>query len=252
MGAGGGRMHALGLDKLPLSVWIGFDPREAACFAVARASVHKCSPQPIKVTGLVLDDLRRRGLYTRPTERRDGKLWDAISRSNMSTEFAISRFLTPHLAGRGLALFVDCDVLFRVNVLEIFALADPTKAVSVVKHTHVPTSDTKMDDQVQTAYRRKNWSSVMLFNCDHPANRRLTPDVVNSFPGLNLHELCWLKDDEVGELPQRFNYLVNYTRLPDGEEPAVVHWTDGAPCFPDHADDEYAGEFWDELARWAA
>lgn len=245
-------MHEVGLGDLPLSVWIGFDPREAACFAVARGSIRRHSPQPVRVAGLVLEELRSRGLYTRPTELRDGRLWDVISRSSMSTEFAISRFLTPHLAERGLALFADCDVLFRVNVLKIFALADPDKAVSVVKHAHVPTSDTKMNGQLQVPYRRKNWSSVMLFNCDHPANRRLTPEVVNSFPGLNLHELCWLKDDEIGELPQRFNYLVNYTRLPDGEEPAVVHWTEGAPCVPGHEIDEYAGEFWDELGRWAA
>ena len=49
-----------------------------------------------------------------------------------------------------------------------------------------------MDGAVQTVYPRKNWSSLMLFNCDHPAVRALTPDVVNRESGAYLHRMQWV------------------------------------------------------------
>lgn len=90
----------------------------------------------------------------------------------MSTEFAISRFLTPHLAGRGLALFMDCDMLVRSNLTSLFLdLETGDKAVYCVKHQYNPTGNEKMDGQLQTRYVRKNWSSFMIFDCNHPANK---------------------------------------------------------------------------------
>lgn len=234
---------------MDFSVFIGFDPREAACFAVARSSVNRRLTAPWPVRGLVLQDLQARGLYRRPVEVRDGRLFDPISDHPMSTEFAISRFLTPHLAGSGWALFMDCDQMARVNLqAELLPLLDERYAVMCVKHDHRPAETVKMDGQVQAAYYRKNWSSVMVFNVDHPANRALTLDAVNELPGRDLHRFCWLDDELIGDLPPRFNYLVGHTRLDD---PAIVHWTSGAPCLPGYQGVEYAGEFYQELVRWA-
>jgi lipopolysaccharide biosynthesis glycosyltransferase len=234
-----------------VSVWVGFDPREAACFAVARSSIRRQTNTPIPIKGVVLDELRRRGLYTRPTEQRGAQLWDVISDAPMSTEFACSRFLVPHLAKSGLALFMDCDIMARTNIMDLFALADPSKAVQCVQHEHAPIETMKMDGQIQTTYGRKNWSSVMLFNLDHPANKRLTVDMVNELPGRDLHRFCWLDDHEIGSLPARWNYLVGHTRLEAGDEPALVHWTEGAPCLNGMAGVEYEREFWEELEWWA-
>ena len=88
------------------SVWIGFDPREAAAFAVARHSIRQHSPKHIPVFGLVLSDLQARGLYTRPTKIRtnsDGRfeMVDELSirpdyDGRVSTQHAIARFLVPH------------------------------------------------------------------------------------------------------------------------------------------------------------
>lgn len=235
------------------SVYIGFDPREGACYAVARSSVRRQMLTPYQVRGVVLEQLQRQGLYTRPIERRDGLLFDPISEHTMSTEFAISRFLVPHLAKGGWALFMDCDQMARVDLSKkLVPLLDDRFAVMCVKHDHQPTATTKMDGQVQSRYSRKNWSSVMAFNCDHPANRALTLELINSVPGRDLHAFCWLDDDLIGELPARFNYLVGYTRLPEGEAPAIVHWTEGAPCMAGYEQAEYAGEFYQELTRWAA
>jgi hypothetical protein len=232
------------------SVWIGFDPREADAFAVARNSLRRHTFSPMQVTGLVLADLRRAGLYTRPTSVKGGRLWDDISEAPMSTEFAISRFLVPHLAKEGWALFVDADMLFRTSVRKLFELADPSKAVMVVKHQYDPPEGIKMDGQAQTRYARKNWSSVMLFQVGHPANSRLTVEMVNTLPGRDLHRFCWLEDDEIGDLPQSWNWLAGHS---DPEiEPDLVHFTEGLPSMPGHEHDAYADEWRAELLRWAA
>lgn len=232
------------------SVWIGFDPREADAFAVAKHSCERHMVKPVPVRGIVLDEMRRRGLYWRPTGTRDGRLWDGISEAPMSTEFAISRFLTPLLAGAGWALFSDADMLFRSNVDRLFDLADPDKAVMVVKHRHEPEPGVKMDGQVQTRYARKNWSSVMLFNCGHPANQRLTVDLLNTVPGRDLHRFCWLEDSEIGELDQSWNWLAGHS---DPEiDPDIVHFTDGVPSMAGYEDAPYGDEWRAELTRWAA
>ena len=135
------------------SVWIGFDPRpaETQAFAVARSSILKRVGQNVPIHGLILSHLEREKLYRRPTFRRDGKLWDGISDARMSTEFAISRFLVPHLAETGLALFVDADVMARADLMELFGCFDPAKACMVVKHDYTPRAETKMIGELQTA-----------------------------------------------------------------------------------------------------
>lgn len=233
------------------SIWIGFDPREAAAFAVARATAGRMTAQPIPIRGIVPDEMRARGLYSRPTSRRDGRLWDDISDAPMATEFAISRFLTPHLAGAGLALFMDCDMLVRGSLVPLFdhAKAHPEYAVFCVKHDFAPPEGVKMDGQLQTLYARKNWSSVMLFNCDHPSNRKLTVELVNTVPGRDLHRFCWLEDDEIGALPAQWNYLVGHTAI--DEEPKIVHFTDGIPTMPGYEQAAFADEWRAALHAWA-
>lgn len=231
-----------------MRVYIGFDPREAAAFAVARSSIRQWNKH-ILVHGLVLDDLRKQGLYTRPTEVRLGKTWDVISGAYQSTEFANSRFLVPHLAREGWAAFMDCDMLVRTNIARVFDKLDHNKAVYCVKHDHMPNNDTKMDGQAQTAYPRKNWSSFMLFNCSHPANAGLTLDLINSAPGRELHRFCWLEDHHIGELGPEWNYLVGHTET--NVEPKVVHFTDGGPWFHGFENVPYADEWRAEMTRWA-
>src|SRR3990167_8140371 len=153
-----------------LSRWIGFDPREASAFAVARHSIRARTNAPLSINGIVLSHLRKRGLYTREMEVRPGSaghniLWDVISEAPCATEFAISRFLTPHLAKTGLALFMDCDMLVRADLMGLFRQAEYTDyAVMCVKHKPMRAAAYKMDGQYQTTYNRKNWSSVLLFN----------------------------------------------------------------------------------------
>src|SRR4051812_7824126 len=168
------------------------------------------------VYGLVLQDLISLGMYTRPMERRPSAadrpiMWDVISDAPQSTEHANSRFFVPHLAKTGWALFCDGDVMFRGNVKNLFDQLDPAKALYCVHHTHEPTSTIKMDGQTQSQYNRKNQSSVMAFNCDHPANKALTLKVLNNTPGRDLHCFMWLEDAQIGHLDQCWNHLVGYT-----------------------------------------
>lgn len=231
-------------------IYIGYEPREAEAFAICRRSFRQRLSIPIQIKGISLYRARQLGLYWREHERKQHQLWDKISGAPMSTEFAITRFLTPILAQTGFALFVDCDMLARQNVARIFDLADPEKAVMCVQHEHNPTETVKMDNQVQTRYSRKNWSSVMLFNCDHPSNQKLTLEMINTLPGRDLHRFCWLEDHEIGALPPQWNYLVGHTVLPEGVEPAIVHFTDGIPSMDGYENVEYAGEYIDQREAW--
>ncbi len=234
------------------SIYIGFDPREADAFAVARESIRRRLNVPIPIHGIVLDELRKRGLYYRPTQRPNGKLWDEISEASMSTEFAIARFLTPILAKEGWALFVDGDVLARANVEELFRLAEvqTDKAVVCVQHNFHPPPGVKMDGQEQTRYARKNWSSVMMFHVTHPANKALTVDLINTVPGRDLHRFCWLEDSEIGEVGPEWNWLAAYSS--PAIRPKIVHFTEGTPAMRGYEDQPYADEWRAEMMRWAA
>lgn len=205
--------------------------------------------------GLVLRELQEKGLYTRPIEYRQSAadrpiMWDVVSDAPMSTEHANSRFLVPHLAKTGWALFMDGDMLVRGNIARAFEKLDGLKAVYCVHHKYDPPVGVKMDGQEQTRYARKNWSSFCLFNADHPANRALTPDYVNVTPGRDLHRFAWLDDDEIGELGPEWNWLVGHSD--PAIDPVVVHFTAGTPQMDGFENVPYADEYRAELARWAA
>jgi lipopolysaccharide biosynthesis glycosyltransferase len=210
-----------------IRVFIGYDPREAVAFSVLAHSIHVHATAPVSATPLRLSQLA--GLFTRPRD------------PLQSTDFAFSRFLTPYLSGyEGWSLFMDCDMLVRDDIAKLWALRDDAFAVMVVKHDHRPREDVKFLGHAQTAYAKKNWSSVMLFN--NARCRNLTPEYVNTASGLELHQFKWLESDSlIGELPRRWNHLVGY----DDVDPhaAIVHYTLGGPYFDDYAQCEYADEW---------
>ncbi len=207
-----------------MRVYLGYDGREKEAYRVAEKSLLSVSPGAV-VTPLDAERLASFGLLRRPTDLRGG-IYDFPSNAPASTAFHVSRFLVPHLAQSGWALFCDSDVVFLADVAELFALADPTKAVMVVKH-YQGGGGFKMDGQIQTAYRRKNESSVMLVNADHPANLRLSLQDVNERPGRDLHQFYWLNESEIGYLPAEWNWLVNVEPIP--KAPKIAHFTEGGP-----------------------
>lgn len=239
------------------SIYLGFDGRESDAYAVARASIRRRLNQPLPIYGLVLSRLKEGGLYYRPTEKRPSAadkpiLWDVISDAPMATEFSISRFLVPHLAGDGLALFCDADVMARADLGDLFrkAESDTSKAVWCVKHKHRPSGTVKMDGQPQTSYGRKNWSSVVMWNVDHPSNKALTVEAVNVWTGRDLHQFVWLRDDEIGEIGPEWNHLVG--EVAPNPHARLVHFTLGVPSMAGYETCEFADEWREELNRWAA
>ena len=138
-------------------------------------------------------------------------------------------------------------MLARANLYELKSLLDDSKAVLCVQHDHRPSFNVKMDGQEQTSYPRKNWSSVMAINVDHPANDALTIELVNAKPGRDLHRFCWLDETDVGALPPEWNVLVGHTD--EVRDPKIVHFTDGGPWFEAFRNVPYADEWFSVLDR---
>lgn len=230
-----------------MRVFIGYDPRERLAWQVCAASLQATARQPVSIEPISRDQLAQAGHYTRQQHDQDGVQWDAISGQPCSTDFSIARFWIPVLAPRaGWVLFCDCDFLWRRDVGELFALADSRYAVMVVKHQHAPSETLKMDGQVQRVYPRKNWSSLALWNMSHAGNQRLNHYKLNTLPRDSLHGFCWLRDEEIGEIPETWNWLDGHSN-PE-IDPAVVHLTRGTPDMPGWEYTRYAGE-WCQYAQ---
>ena len=214
-----------------LSIYIGYDPRESAAFYTLAHSISRRSSVPVSIAPLMQSQLKR--LYWRPRGPTE------------STEFSMTRFLVPALSEyRGWSIFMDCDMLCRVDIAELAREIERQrdKAVLVCKHDYVPKTQRKFLDQVQTKYPRKNWSSLMVFNNERC--RSLGVDYVNSASGLELHRFAWTEDQAIGELPLEWNWLVGeYAYNPAAK---IVHYTIGGPYFPEYRDCEYADEWFAE------
>jgi|TARA_B100001094_G_scaffold316568_1_gene357958 lipopolysaccharide biosynthesis glycosyltransferase len=218
-----------------MKVFVGYDPREDIAYQVCKHSIIARS-KDAEVYPLKQKELRDAGWYTRPTDKL------------ASTEFTFTRFLVPELANfKGWAVFMDCDMILTTDIKELFDQADDKYAVMCVQHDYTPKEGMKMDGQKQTIYPRKNWSSVMLINCAHPSNARLTQDMVNDteLNGAYFHRFSWLKDEEVGELDHTWNYLVGV--YDDIKKPKLIHYTEGGPWFENYRDCDFHAEWKTEL-----
>ena len=211
-----------------MKIFVGYDTREDITYQVCEHSI-KQHQSRAEVLPLKMKELREAGLYTRPI--------DPLS----TTEFTFSRFLIPYMTNyTGWAVFCDCDFVWTVDAAELFAQADDRYAVMVVKHDYTPPPGTKMDNQKQMPYPRKNWSSMILWNCAHPANRAITPEMVNKETGQYLHRFSWLKDEEIGSVDHSWNWLVGWYKEPKDGAPKVLHYTEGGPWFKEYRDCEYS------------
>jgi len=213
-------------SKFPLKIMIGFDQSESVAMHVLIHSILARASKPVSITPIYLNNIR--DVYTK---QRDPK---------QSNEFSFTRFLTPYLSNyEGWSLFLDCDMMLRTDIAELFELADPDKAVMVVKHHYTPTTDRKYLGAVQYRYPRKNWSSVMLFN--NSKCKALTPEYVNHASAMELHRFAWTEDALIGALPLEWNHLVS--EYPPNKNAKIVHWTIGGPYFKEYQDVEFADQW---------
>jgi len=221
---------------MSLPVYVGWDSREDIAYQVCEHSIKRRDPGAT-VIPLKQKDMRSDGLYRRDTDKL------------ATTEFTFTRFFIPYLQGyKGWAAFCDCDFVWQVPTTELEQYCDDSKAVVCVQHDYTPKEGSmKMDGQVQTVYPRKNWSSMVLWNCGHPANKILTPEVLNRETGAFMHRFQWLADSEIGSLPHHYNWLVGWYKEPDDGAPKILHYTEGGPWFDGYRDCEYADVWKKEL-----
>jgi lipopolysaccharide biosynthesis glycosyltransferase len=201
-----------------IPIFIGYDPREAIAFHVCSNSIIRHSSKPVAITPLALKNMQ-----DYEEKHTDG-----------SNQFIYSRFLVPHLMEyKGWAIFMDGDMLVRDDIEKLWALRDDSKAVMVVKHDY----KTKMTEKYLGAknenYPRKNWSSVILWNCGHTANKVVTPEFIETATGAQLHRFTWLADELVGELPKVWNWLPD--EFGANQDAKLLHYTLGTPSFHDFA-----------------
>jgi len=206
-----------------INIFIGYDNKEKVAFNTLAYSIIKNSTKPVAITPIALNNIKD----------------DFVrERNNLSsTEFSFSRFIIPHLMNyQGWALFMDCDMLMKADIAELWRLRDDKYAVQVCKHDYVPKEKTKFLGQTQTVYPKKNWSSFMLMNCRKCT--QLTPNYVNRASGLELHQYKWLEGDHlIGELPLEWNWLVGEYSY--NEDVKNVHYTKGGPYFKDYKGCDY-------------
>jgi hypothetical protein len=210
-----------------VQVFIGYDAREAIAYEVLKYSILRRASIDVNVRPLITADIP---IYTRPRH------------PNQTTDFAFTRFLVPYLSGyEGVSIFMDCDMLMRADIKELLNDVPERCAVAVCPHDYTPKTTTKFLDQPQTAYPRKNWSSLMVFQ--NSECRRLTPYYVNRASAADLHRLAWVPDNAIGSLPLDWNWLVGeYAPNPTAR---CYHWTLGGPWFVGSEDVDHA-DLWRE------
>jgi len=224
-------------DKI-LKIFIGYDPIESIAFHTLVHSIYSRASGPVAITPLNIKNLEK--IYTREND------------SRQSNEFSFTRFLIPYLTNySGYAIFMDCDQMLRTDIFELIndiQNQESKSAVHVVKHDYKPTSNKKYLGKAQFTYPRKNWSSFVIWNCEHPSNKIVTPEFVNEQPASVLHRFAWLADDEIGELDKRWNWLVGeYENPPDDVK--NVHWTIGGPYFIEYDNSDFSDEWFREERR---
>lgn len=204
-----------------IRIFLGFDQREALAFHVCSQSIIEKASEPIAIHPLA------------------SSLFKGLE-GDGSTDFLLSRYLVPQLCGfEGWAIFMDGDMVVDADIAELWAWKNThaDQAVAVVKHQYKTKEKIKYRGSTLQSpnvdYPRKNWSSVVLWNCAHPKNRLLDPGYIKATTPTYLHRFGWLKDADIGELTPDWNYLVGE----QGPSSAFVyHYTHGIPALQHYAD----------------
>ena len=218
------------LNKINLVV--GFDQREAVAYHVFCQTIIDRATMPVQFLPLAENTLNK---YKEVHE--DG-----------SNKFIYSRFLTPYLMNySGWAIFADGDMVCQADIAELWALRDESKAVQVVQHDYKTKAVKKYLGNKNENYPRKNWSSLILWNCSHPKNAILTPEFIQGQPGSYLHRFSWLEDELIGGLDAEWNWLA--IEYPENPNAKLIHYTLGTPCFKDYANQSMSDVWKKSYAR---
>jgi len=200
-----------------INVVIGFDQRESIAYHAFCQSIIENASMPINFLPLAKNNLSN---YKE-------------THTDQSNDFIYSRFLTPYLNKfEGWAIFADGDMICQSDIKELWDLRDDSKALMVVKHDYQTKANIKYLGNKNENYPRKNWSSLILWNCSHPKHKILTPEFIENQTGKYLHRFSWLNDDEIGDLPKEWNWLA--IEYPENKDAKLIHYTLGTPCFKEY------------------
>jgi lipopolysaccharide biosynthesis glycosyltransferase len=214
-----------------INIVVGFDQREAIAYHVFTQSVLEKASLPVVFQPLAINTL---GSYSE-------------KHTDRSNDFIYSRFLTPYLNNfQDWAIFADGDMVCQADIAELWSLRDEAKAILVVKHDYQTKAHIKYLGNINENYPRKNWSSLILWNCKHPKNKILTPEFIESQSGKFLHRFSWLENQDIGELPIDWNWLA--VEYPANTKAKIIHYTLGTPCFKDYRNTDMS-ENWFEVHR---
>ena len=209
-----------------LNVFIGYDPNESVAYHTCVQSLIDNSTIPLRIVPLKLGHFKN--FYKRKKRKID------------STEFSISRFLTPYLSGfQDYSLYMDCDIIINADVLSLLKIIKKDKkstSLWCVKHNYKASNEKKFLNNDQYIYNKKNWSSFMIFN--NKKCKKLTPDFVEKANGLYLHQFKWLKEKDIKEIPKQWNILVGEQKIP--KKVCGIHYTLGGPYFKKYKNCEKA------------
>ena len=200
-----------------IRVFIGYDQMESVAFHVLAQSIIRQSSEPVSITPIG-NQVLPTDMWFRPRGEKDG------------TEFSNARWLVPMLCGyEGWAIFMDCDMLCQADIAELYdhRHGNQDKAVIVRDQVQEVTEGKKFLGIEQTRYDRKNWSSLMLFNCEHPRYQQSWVEYANTAPGLDLHQFAWCLDHEIGFFNGDWNHLLRPGAAPSLSP--LPHFTLGGP-----------------------
>lgn len=214
---------------IPIKIFIGYDPREAAAYHVACQSIIEHASHPVAFYPLAQNVL--------PLDsKRDG-----------SNGFMAARFLVPMLCNyEGWAIYLDGDMVIMEDIAELWAYKNgfPDKALAVVKHDYKTRHARKyIGTPMESAnidYPKKNQSSVILWNCAHQKNRLLDADFIATTSPVVLHRFQWLAESDIGTLSAGWNYLVGEQGPSNAH---LYHFTLGLPGI-EHYNDCIASWHW--------
>jgi lipopolysaccharide biosynthesis glycosyltransferase len=210
----------------PIPVFVGYDPREAVAYHTCVNSIIRNASKPVAIIPVALNLFR-----DYEETHTDG-----------SNHFIYTRFLVPHLMEyAGWAIFIDGDMIVRGDIVELWELRNSYMDVMVVKHDYQTRMPVKYLGAPNENYPRKNWSSVILWNCNSFPNRQLTPAFVQQATGSELHRFSWLADERIGELPPEWNWLPDEYGV--NRDAKLLHYTLGTPCFQEFADTPQGDEW---------
>lgn len=218
-----------------IKVFLGYDVKEAAGYHTCAHSIISRASRPVSIQPIALNQIPE---------------WKRTNTNDKpgATDFSFARFLVPYLCGhQGHAIFLDgADMLVTTDIAKLWDMRDSYSAVQCVQVPKYEVHASKMWNQRNEWYPRKQWSAVTLWNCGHYHNRVLTPEFVAEKSGAELHRFFWLEDERIGMLPIEWNHLVDY--FPRDNVPAILHYTDGLPDVHEYKDEDAVDRWYEERA----